>query len=267
MNDYVHGYSEEESRRLQDQSQTLAGLLHCDTRYPAGCLVLEAGCGVGSQTVHLIEHSPDAVITSFDFSFESLLKARRNVDGRQSRHAGFLRANLFEPPFAEATFDRIFVCFVLEHLTDPVRALSEFKRLLKPGGTITVIEGDHGSTFFHPESEEAWRVWNCLIDAQANLGADSLIGRRLYPLLHEAGFRDIQVMPRPVYADASRPEWVEGFTVKTIIAMVQGVKQRSIDLGLIDETAWEKGIEALYRCAEKPNGVFFYTFFKATAVK
>ena len=49
-------------------------------------------------------------------------------------------------------FDHVFVCFVLEHLARPVEALSILERLLRPGGTITLIEGDHGSTYFHPDS-------------------------------------------------------------------------------------------------------------------
>ena len=51
--EYVHGYSGHEEERLLDQASTLTGLLHHDTRYPAGARVLEAGCGVGAQTVTL----------------------------------------------------------------------------------------------------------------------------------------------------------------------------------------------------------------------
>ena len=52
-NEYVHGYSEREIERLVDQATTLSELLHHDTFYPPGSLVLEAGCGVGAQTVTL----------------------------------------------------------------------------------------------------------------------------------------------------------------------------------------------------------------------
>jgi len=62
--EYVHGYSAEESTRLMDQATTLTGLLHADTVYPPGSLVLEAGCGVGAQTVILAGNSPRAAFTS-----------------------------------------------------------------------------------------------------------------------------------------------------------------------------------------------------------
>jgi cyclopropane fatty-acyl-phospholipid synthase-like methyltransferase len=57
---YVHGYHAREHERLQDQAGTLVELLHSDTAYPAGSRVLEAGCGVGAQTVTLCRRSPDA---------------------------------------------------------------------------------------------------------------------------------------------------------------------------------------------------------------
>jgi cyclopropane fatty-acyl-phospholipid synthase-like methyltransferase len=51
--EYVHGYSERERARLHDQANTLTELLHGDTRYPPGSIVLEAGCGVGLRPLSL----------------------------------------------------------------------------------------------------------------------------------------------------------------------------------------------------------------------
>lgn len=263
-NDYVHGYSATESTRLTDQATTLTELLHADTRYPPGSLVLEAGCGVGAQTVILAGNSPDARFTSVDLSEESLAQARRQVQGAGFTNVAFWQANIFDLPFPEAHFDHVFVCFVLEHLSDPAGALQAVKRVLKPGGSITVIEGDHGSAYFHPDSENARRAIQCLIDLQEQAGGDSLIGRRLYPLLVQSGYRTVGVSPRMVYVDASRPELVDGFTRKTFTAMVEGVGEQAVAQGLMDEGSWVAGIKDLYRTSE-PDGTFCYTFFKATA--
>jgi hypothetical protein len=134
--------------------------------------------------------------------------------------------------------------------------------MLRPGGEITVIEGDHGSWYCHPETPQASRTVKCLIEIQARLGGDALIGRRLYPLLREAGFRDVDVSPRMVYVDASRPELVEGFSKNTFIAMVEGVRDQALAWGLIDEATWDRGIADLHRATES-GGTFCYTFFKA----
>lgn len=169
-------------------------------------------------------------------------------------------------PFEAESFDHVFVCFLLEHLAEPDKALLCLKKALRTGGTISVIEGDHGSAYFHPDSKEARLAIQCLIDLQAAAGGDSLIGRRLYPLLIGCGFKDVTVTPRTVYADASRPQMVEGFTRNTFTAMVEGVGQQALETKMIDKQTWEKGIKDLYRTAEA-DGTFNYTFFKAVGVK
>jgi len=260
--DYVHGYSADESTRLTDQATTLTELLHADTRYPPGSLVLEAGCGVGAQTVILARNSPQAAFTSIDISEESLAAAQRRVQEVGFTNVGLQRADIFDLPFLSAHFDHVFVCFVLEHLPNPAGALEALMRVLKPGGSITVIEGDHGSAYFYPDSHHARRAIRCLVDLQQQAGGDSLIGRRSYPLLVQAGYRDVKVSPRMVYADASRPALVDGFTRKTFTAMVEGVGEQAVGQGLMDAASWAAGIRDLYRTAED-DGTFCYTFFKA----
>lgn len=255
---YVHGYAAPEARRLGDQADTLADLLHAGTAYPAGSRVLEVGCGVGAQTVHLVARSPDARLTAVDVSADSLDQARQRIPG-----VDFRRADLFD---LDGEWDHLFVCFVLEHLPEPGKALAHLKTLLRPGGTITVIEGDHGSAFFHPRSEHAQAAIDCLVRLQADAGGDGLIGRRLYPLLVEAGFAGAEVAPRTVYADASRPDLVAGFTRDTFTAMVEGVGETAVAEELIDEAGWARGIADLYRTTRE-YGTFHYTFFKATALR
>lgn len=264
--DYVHGYSKEESDRLVDQANTLATLLHDNIKYPAGIKVLEAGCGVGAQTIILANNSPEAHITSIDISEESVNQLKDLLKKNNINNVQFQVEDLFKLPFEDETFDHIFVCFVLEHLKDPVTALKSLRRVLKKDGSITVIEGDHGSCYFYPETIEALKVWECLIQCQKSLNCNPLIGRELYPLLNNSGFKNIKVSPKIVYVDSSNPELVEGFNKKTIIAMVEGIKDQAIDSGMIDGESWKKGIKDLYRTTEK-DGVFFYNFFKGVGIK
>ena len=69
-----------------------------------------------------------------------------------------------------------------------------------------------------------------------------------------------------VYADASTPELVEGFTKNTFTAMIAGIRTPALEARLMSESDFDRGVADLYRTAE-PDGVFCYTFFKATAVK
>ena len=148
---YIHGYSHREFDRLTDQANALSELLHHDTSYPAGSLVLECGCGTGAQTLFLASRNPAAHIVSVDVSTASLEQARLRVEAAGHRNVEFQKADLFELPFAEEHFDHVFMCFVLEHLAEPAAALRAVHRVLRREGTITAIEGDHGSWFCYPQ--------------------------------------------------------------------------------------------------------------------
>ncbi len=263
---YVHGYDPTEAIRLRDQASTLVELLHSDTAYPEGSRVLEAGCGVGAQTVTLARNSPGARITSIDISEASVREAEGRVAAAGLTNVLFRQADIFTLPFPEGSFDHVFVCFVLEHLPQPLEALLVLKRLLRPGGSITVIEGDHGSAYFHPDSAAAHRAIACQVELQRRAGGNANVGRELYPLLCSAGFATVRVSPRMVYVDSSRPGLVEGFTKKTFTAMIEGVRESALEAGLATPADFDRGIADLYRTAEA-DGVFCYTFFKAFGVQ
>jgi SAM-dependent methyltransferase len=263
---YVHGYHSRENERLNDQAGTLVDLLHSDTAYHHGSTVLEVGCGVGAQTVTLAQRSPSARFTAIDISVESIAEARRRVERAGLTNVEFQLADIFTPPFAGESFDHVFVQFVLEHLSRPGEALAILKGLLKAGGSITVIEGDHGSTYFYPDSAAAQAAINCQVKLQRQAGGNALIGRQVFPLLVEAGFDAVHVSPRMVYVDSSRPDLVDGFTRRTFTAMIEGVRESAITAGLIEPEHFDAGVRDLYRTTEA-DGVFCYTFFKGVAEK
>jgi SAM-dependent methyltransferase len=263
---YVHGYDRRANVRLQDQADAVAELLHSDTAYPAGSLVLEAGCGVGSQTVSLARNSPAARFVSIDIAAGSVAAARAKVEAAGLDNVRFQQADVFALPFARESFDHVFVCFLLEHVARPREALARLKEVLKPGGTITVFEGDHGSTYFHPDSRAAYDAIRCQVELQRAAGGNANIGRELYPLVSGAGFERVRVSPRMVYVDSSKPQLVEGFTRKTFTAMIEGVREAALKAGMISPERFDEGIRALYRTAES-DGVFCYTFFKALGEK
>jgi ubiquinone/menaquinone biosynthesis C-methylase UbiE len=264
---YVHGYGEREAQRLLDQANSVRDLVHHDTEFAAGTLVLEVACGVGAQTVPIASRNPGARIVSFDKSLGSVTLALARVREAGLRNVDLVACDLFGAPFEPQSFDFIFVSYLLEHLPDPTAALASLSAILRPGGGILVVEGDHGSCYFHPATSEALRAWKCLIEVQAELGGDSEIGRRLHPLLNTAGFEDVRVSPRMVYADSSRPDVQHQFVMQTIVPMVEGVGDRVLADGLMSSSEWEKGIADLRATGSGTNGTFCYTFFKAWARK
>ena len=113
-NRYVHGYDQRESVRLQDQASTLVDLLHSDTSFPSGSRVLEAGCGVGAQTVTLAKNSPEAHITSIDISKASVAEAKKRVESEGFSNVCFQQGDIFNLSFEPNSLDHVFVsCFAL----------------------------------------------------------------------------------------------------------------------------------------------------------
>ena len=263
---YVHGYRQRENERLQHQAGALVELLHSDTAYPAGCSVLEAGCGVGAQTLTLASRSPDAHFTSIDISASSVASAQQACEAAGLTNVLFQQADIFALTFAPESFDHIFVCFVLEHLARPSEALACLSKVLRPGGTMTVIDGDHGSAYFHPDSDKARIAIGCQVKLQRAAGGNAMIGRQIYPLMVTAGLRAVRVSPRQMYVDGSRPALLDAFIVKTFTAMIEGVRGPALEAGITDAETFDAGIHALHRTAQT-DGVFCYTFFKGVGEK
>ena len=205
-------------------------------------------------------------MTSVDVSEQSVAEATRRAAAAGLTNVEFRQGDIFDLPFDDGSFDHVFVCFVLEHLARPVAALVALQRLLRPGGSVTVIEGDHGSTCFHPDSAAAHAAIQCQVRLQEANGGNALIGRQLRPLIVAAGLDGVDVSPRMVYVDASRPDLVDGFTRRTFTAMIEGVREPAIAAGLTDPPSFDAGVRDLHRTTEA-DGVFCYTFFKGVGTK
>ena len=262
---YVHGYSEREAERLFDQADTLTGLIHHDSIFPSGSRILEAGCGTGAQTCILASKNPDCEFISVDISRESLEIAEKQVKDAGLTNVTLHHADILGDELPFDIFDHAVFCFVLEHLKEPEEAIRRVMKLVKPGGTVTAIEGDHGSVCFHPETEKALMTIRCQVLLQEQSGGDACIGRKLYPLLVSSGLSDVMVSPRLVYADGGRPDLVIGFTEKTFIAMIQGIREPAIAAGLMSAEDFDEGISDLSRSAQK-DGTFSYTFYKGWGI-
>ena len=95
MNKYVHGYSDKEAIRLNDQADSLADLLHCDSIWDEGSIILEAGCGIGAQTKIVAPKNRNAKFVAIDISSESLNQARKFADSNRIDNVEFQKADLF----------------------------------------------------------------------------------------------------------------------------------------------------------------------------
>jgi len=100
--------------------------------------VLDLGCGFGGRTVYYAERGPREV-TGLDISERVVERCRNFAQGRGVDNARFLVGFAEELPFPDESFDHVLGQDVIEHVHDPVLALREIRRVLRPGGHAWLI--------------------------------------------------------------------------------------------------------------------------------
>jgi SAM-dependent methyltransferase len=180
--------SREEATRLEAQSELPGYRLDEELRelsLLAHARVLDAGCGSGLLSRYLLSRFPTIDVEGCDFS-EVRVKQAQNASKQNFGSIRFFQASLEKLPQADQSYDHIFCRYVLEHLTQPEVVCREFYRVLKPGGSLTLIDFDGLIFNFHSENMELMGMLN---ELRLGMKCPNLfIGREIRGLLARAGF-------------------------------------------------------------------------------
>ena len=149
-----------------------------------GMALLDAGCGPGSITAGLARSVAPGECVGIDASAEVVDAARERAVTGGVTNLRFEAADVTKLPFDDATFDAVFAHALLQHLPWPLDALTELRRVLKPGGVIGLADADLDGALIAPESEALTR-W---ADITRRMRQNPHVGRNLRGLLHNAGF-------------------------------------------------------------------------------
>jgi ubiquinone/menaquinone biosynthesis C-methylase UbiE len=154
-----------------------------------GMRLLDCGCGVGSITLDLAEIVAPGETVGIDVDAGQLELARAAAAARGLRNVRFAVGSVYELPFAGASFDVALAHTVLAHLSEPLRALKEMRRILAPGGIVVVSDEDSSTWVVAPEDSAMFRVMAELEPRiiAAN-GGSPFYSRNLRRLLMDAGF-------------------------------------------------------------------------------
>lgn len=153
----------------------------------AGSRVLDAGCGPGTITLGLARRVAPGQVIGIDIE-DSQFAAACDEAKRDGLNVNFRRANLYQIPFEDGYFDAVFSHAVLQHLTNPIGALTELRRVLRPGGVVGIRAGDMGGILIDSESEGPAQGLAAYLSNREKDGGDPYIGRKLPRLLRKAGF-------------------------------------------------------------------------------
>mgnify|MGYP000532149172 CR=1 FL=1 len=263
---YLHGFTDDEQRRLHEQARFLEHRVHVALPYWRRRALLEVGCGVGAQTEILLRHFPELHVTGVDASPENLAKAKENlarVPWAQARYDLQLQ-DAARMDFPAEHFDSAFLCWILEHVADPMLVLSEVRRVLRPGSPIVVTEVQNATFFLDPYSPNTLAYWMAFNDHQLELGGDPFVGAKLGNLLQAVGYRDIQVDVRSIHLDNRSPGERAEFLRYWTELLFSGAKGL-VDAGKVSADVVDGMKEELATVGHDPNSVFFYAFVQARA--
>jgi SAM-dependent methyltransferase len=215
-----------------------------------GLRLLDVGCGPGAITLGLAELVQPGEVVGVDVQTSQVEDARRLAAERGVGNARFEVADVYRLPFPDGSFDAVFAHAVLMHLREPVRALQEMHRVLRPGGIAGLRDPDWGAELFFPETPVVEQFRALRVRVRQENGSDPYFGRQQRRCLLEAGFARAEATASVGSAGSldetrGRAPWYK--------AQLQGFGRTAIAAGWIDQATVDAMAEAIDAWSERPD--------------
>jgi len=205
---YSHGHAESvlRSHRWRTAANSAAFLL---SHLRPSDAILDVGCGPGTITADLAHCVPEGTIIGVDRSSDVVHQAQ--LDHGAVVNLSFRAGDVYSLEFEDASFDVVYAHQVLQHLSEPVAALAEMRRVLRPGGLVAVRDGDYGAFVWWPPDRALDRWMEIYQQITVRNGAHANAGRQLHTWVDDAGFTDLVVSSSnwTFHRDDERAWWGE----------------------------------------------------------
>lgn len=186
---YTHGHGEVVVRSHAARTAVSSAAYLLPLLRP-GLDLLDVGCGPGSITVDLAEAVAPGRVRGVEITDAALPEARKNAEQRGVA-VEFAVDDAYRLSDPDDSYDVTHAHQVLQHLSDPVAALREMRRVTRPGGVVAVRDADYAAFTWWP-GDERLDTWLKLYRAVAHgNNAEPDAGRRLLSWAHEAGFTEV----------------------------------------------------------------------------
>ncbi|WP_408895213.1 class I SAM-dependent methyltransferase [Paenibacillus taichungensis] len=157
-----------------------------------GMNVVELGSGPGFVTGKLLDYFPKLHVTALEIDSILVDYANNYLSNKHHSNYTVIEGSILETRLPDNTFDFAITRLVLEHLSDPIGAIKETLRILKPGGRAIFIDNDfemHIMTF--PPIPELRELYDAYCQSRLAEGGNPRIGRELPILLKAGGFKNV----------------------------------------------------------------------------
>jgi SAM-dependent methyltransferase len=251
---YTHGHHESvlRSHRWRTAENSAGHLL---PHLAPGQRLLDVGCGPGTITLDLAERVAPGWVLGIDASPDAVVEAEAARAERGIEGVGFAVGDVYALDAGDEPFDVVHAHQVLQHLTDPVAALEEIRRVLAPGGLVAVRESDYGAFAWAPDDPLLDRWLELYHQVTLANRADADAGRHLPGWFRDAGFGDLAVSSSTwTFSDGDDRAWWGGLWADRVVA--SAFAGQAIEYGLSTPTELEDIAAAFRRWASADGGVF-----------
>ena len=175
------------------------------------------------------------------------------------------QANAENLPFEDNSFDAIYICWVLEHVTNPQKIIDQCYRVLRKGGIISITEVQNNNLYLVPQSNFLDKYWKAYNDLQLEMGGNPFVGVEIGNFISNSGFKSIDVYSNNYLLDNNKPEARTTMVNYWTDLLLSGFDSL-VECGKIDKT--EEGlVEQEMKKVDTHNGVFNYSCVQASGIK
>ncbi len=256
---YIHGTEPEEQERLAALNHLSNADFMAFLSVNANDKVLEIGSGLGILA-HQIALETGADVTGVERSEEQLIQARR-----LNSPVTWIQADAHHLPYDEAIFDVVYCRYILEHVADAVQVMSEAFRVLKPGGRFYAQENNIEIHQTWPDCPTFLELWDHFGKLQTDLGGDAYVGKKLFSMALETGFKQPKLSIHPeVYGfrDAGYQRWIQN-----VIGLVESAKSALIHPKYAGNSLFDRAVDELKQLQQNEHGSVYFYWNRIEAVK